>query len=138
MTRITLAPGRTAEMHPPTGFDDLVALSVRAKIEPYLTEFEGLTMNWAYQARFALIVACTEQVEGLPFELPKHDAEGAVLAAAFREWLKLPRKVFREWYDAVDKLDEVWNAPDLTPEAHTGNAPLANASSSNSSTSTST
>lgn len=138
MTLITLAPGRTVAMHPPTGFDDLVALSIRAKMEPFLTEFEGLTMNWAYQARFALIVACTDQGEGLPFDLPRPDAEGPALADAYRSWLKLPRKVFRKWYDAVDDLDEAWNAPDLTPEAHAGNVPLANASSSSKSESTTT
>ncbi len=117
MTLVELKPGVSVEMRPPTGFDDLVALSIRAKMEEFLKDFESLAGNWSYQARFALIVACTDKATGLPFDLPAPDAEGAALAASYRAWLQLPRRMFRKLYDAVDEIEAQLNAPELTPGA---------------------
>lgn len=115
MTQITLAPGMTLDLHPPTGYDDLVSLSIRVKMEPFLPEFQVITGTFLFQDRFALLLACTDSSTGLPFDLPSPDAEGAALGAAYRAWLKLPRRVFRKWFDALEAVEAQLNAPDLLP-----------------------
>jgi len=113
--RFELTKGAFVEMHPACGMDELVALSVRSKMQPFLADHEDLPATYVYQRYFADIVARTDGMEGINFLLPDPHDEGAFIADRFREWLTLRRKLFNAWCEATEKDDETYNAPDLLP-----------------------
>lgn len=114
--QIELAPGITVDIHPATGRDSLIALSVRAKAESYLPEY-NITGGFTYQDDFAHIIAQTETVKGLDFPLPHWELDGEALAESFRAWLALPDKIVQAWRKALDQVEPEYNAPELRPGA---------------------
>jgi hypothetical protein len=117
---IELSPGITVDMHPATGRDSLIALSVRARMESFVPEY-NIVGGFSYQDDFAHIVAQIDQVKGLDFALPHWELDGELLADSFRAWLALPDRIVQAWRNALDKVEPEYNAFELRPGAKPDN-----------------
>lgn len=115
-----------AFMHEPLGVDNLIATSVAANIG--VTGLEDQMALALYKTRFGMIIALTESVMGLDYELPPRNASSDALTEGFVQWLQLPEGVFRRWFDAPEDLKGSLNNPALLPAARVpeklGNDPL--------------
>lgn len=114
MTTINLGKDTSVDMHGGTGEDALKILAVRAKIQPYLEEYNQVG-GWTYQEHYAMCVAQTDAIHGIDLHLPDWMADGPELAQGFRDWLRLPKKRLELWIAQLNNLDEEMNDPALLP-----------------------
>lgn len=107
-----------AEIRPATGEDEKAIFAIRSKIEPLLADRGTESDEMLRQDQFAACMVCTEWIDGINFPIRNGSESAEVLAATYKVWLKLPRRLWDAWRYAPDSSDELFNAEDLLPKEY--------------------
>lgn len=118
LTEVKLSEGISACIHPRTGMDQLIALTVHLRLDEtsLLDDYKELDGLAFYKNNFAMAMAQTESLTGLDYKFPDKRADSDTMAEGFLEWIFLPSAIIEAWGMALLK-DEMYNASALLPAA---------------------
>lgn len=126
-------------LHAPDGFDEFKAWGIGQKIQadsdPRVIEM-GETGYMLARDRFQIMMALTDSITGIPFELVTAQNDTKTITEAFLHCMSLPRSLIKRWSQAAYDMADVLNDPDLLPAEKVGAGvltdPLSNKSAASS------